>query len=173
MDRIRLPGLGAIGRESADTRAQLEARADFNARMAADLTLNLQQHIDGLAALTAQLAELVRRTPSGARIGRDYIFTHRNTTDVQQYQLLVPPGNWLLERIIWSSNSAAGSIGVNSVGIRGLVGAHIIYPPMDTISALSSVDLVLPINSRNLEMVPQSAQPSGATTLIVLILTEA
>lgn len=166
-DRLKLPGLGE--HRDADLHAQLDTRAEFNAKLLGELRGTLAVQVDQMAALLGKLDTLIARTATGAVVTREASYLSTGTAgSTQRFDLDVPAGCWLLERIVALAVVDDGTAGTNRAGIRGLFGRQVLY----TSGTGQVVELNIPITTRPLELVEDDGSTSGQLNTIVFVLRQ-
>jgi hypothetical protein len=168
MDQFRALGqrIGLPAEKLPEARAQLDARAQMQANLLAELKISIDQQSDQFSQLLTLVRALAEQLPTGIYAAHEAVYAHQNTTDVQPYDLDVPDGDWAIDRVITFTNSATGGAGTAVVGVRGLFGQAIWYP------AEGVHILNVPIVSRRLELIPASAQTAGAFQVFVFVLRQ-
>lgn len=113
-DSIKLPGFNSG--ERASERMQLEAHAQFNAQIAAQLGAAAQAQTDTIAALRSLLEQLNRPRTNVFPTVRRFVVTDTSPTNFQQFEL--PQGqNWELESVTAFARNPATNAGL-AVGVR-------------------------------------------------------
>lgn len=151
---------------------QIEARAEFNANLAAQLQIKIDQNTDQLTKVIALLGDLVALQGPGRVVVREYTYVNRGVLGTDTFDLVVPDGDWLLERMITLATSPAGISGSPNVGMIGLFGRNVMWGGT-TIGADTNIfELNVPITTRRLEFTTSTILAAGATVTYLFVLRQ-
>lgn len=151
---------------------QIEARAEFNANFAAQLQIKLDQNTDQLAKVIAQLGSIAARLGSGAVVVQEYTYTNLNAVGEDFFDLEVPEGSWLLERVITLASTASEIAGSPNVGVRGLFGRNAFWGGSVIGADTNVFEFNIPITTRRLEFATNSVQAAGSTCTFLFVLRQ-
>lgn len=161
-DRLKMPGLGE--QRNAETAAQLDARAEFNAKLIGELGAKVNVQIDQMSALLSKLDTLIAHTPGGAAVAQEFTYNHVNTTDERRYFLEVPAGSWRLARILAFAVTELGVAATPSLYITGLFGRNRFF------ANAQNMPLMAPISTRELVIGPSAAKTAGCVDTLIFVL---
>lgn len=151
---------------------QIEARAEFTANLAAQLQIKIDQNTDQLTKVIALLGDLVTRQGPGRVVVQEYTYVNTGALGRDTFDLEVPQGDWLLERVITLATSPAGISGSPNVGVVGLFGRNVMWGGT-TIGADTNIfDLNIPITTRRLEFTTSTILAAGATVTYLFVMRQ-
>lgn len=151
---------------------RIDARAAFTANLQAQLAVNIAENTDQMAKVLTVLGEIRDRLAVGSVIVQEYTFTHDGTLNVDLFDLEVPEGQWVLTRVIALATTAGGQAGSVSAGIRGLFGRNVCWCGTVIGPDTFGLDLGIPIRTRSLELVPNTAAGAGTAVTFLFVLTQ-
>lgn len=156
--------IGLPPERDPDLRAQIEGRAEMNAKLAAEINISIRENANATAKLLGYLEAINERQKINRAqvVHATYIHDGATTTPVG-YTLEVPEGRWRLARIVGFATDPAGAAITPTIAITYL------FPGLRLPVASGAMELQLPIGTRRVELSPAASLAAGTVQTVVFV----